>query len=219
MPEREEVDRRPADDLVRAQRDREERVHAAPSSAAGDHPDERARASRSRSRRRPRRRRTRPSASSPRGRCSRRRERSEKRPPSDAKTSGVAKRSVAREQRAPDDDRFEVARRSSASPGYPMTSPSTPAATAYPPIRRSPRIHEPMPMVSATRPITTGHDRAARLDRRQRQTSATPSDADERRPAHADARAGSRRRAALTPPLRRSLSRRASCGASAAGAG
>ena len=72
-PEREEVDRRAADDLVGPQVDREERVARAPAAPPAAIADERARRPSCRPCRRRRRPRTRPSASSPRGRCSRRR--------------------------------------------------------------------------------------------------------------------------------------------------
>ena len=92
--EGEEVDRRAADDLIRAEVDGEERVDER-EQRAGEDADEPGRRPSRRSCPRPRRRRRRPSASSPRGRCSRRRSARRTSRRATAKSSGVVKTSVS----------------------------------------------------------------------------------------------------------------------------
>ena len=93
-PEREEVDRRPADDLVGPQVDREERVDER-ERAAGERGARGARAARSRACRRRGCRRTRPTSIIPSRPMFTTPLRSEKMPPIAANASGVAKRSIA----------------------------------------------------------------------------------------------------------------------------
>jgi hypothetical protein len=122
-------------------------------------------------------------------------ERSENIPPSAANTSGVAKRSIAA-SRADHTTTLSSFPRLETVARYAIVNPSTPAAMAKPPNRRSPRIATPVPSMTAMRARTRlgTHERSVtggRASHAPTSPIAMPIQATRRKPAGMRATTGS----------------------------
>ena len=179
-PEREEVQRGAADDLVRPQLDRRRTRGSRPAPPPASDPDERARAARSRSCRRPRRAKNAPISIMPSRPMFTTPLRSEKIPPS----AGEDQRGREAQHRGDQRDQTTTSR---------LATLDSVASVAEPERRRSPRRRAPQPSAAARRASRRRRARAPtsdeprtgsavpHLERRQRDEEARAAPSDDRR--------------------------------------